>query len=135
MLVFKLLIMRKKQSTNFANEQFLFQVCELNSAIAMISGRWKSQIVYSISQGNHRFHLLQQELPNISEAVLARQLKELENHAILLKQEIPNTVPVGIQYVLTNKGWDLVPILESLCNWGKLYSEGKEISARIISEI
>ncbi len=127
--------MRKKQSTNFANEQFLFQVCELNSAIAMISGRWKSQIVYSISQGNHRFHLLQQELPNISEAVLARQLKELENHAILLKQEIPNTVPVGIQYVLTNKGWDLVPILESLCNWGKLYSEGKEISARIISEI
>lgn len=132
MLVFKLLIMRKKQSTNYVNEQFLFQVCELNSAIAMINGRWKSQIVYSISQGNNRFHLIQQELPNISETVLARQLKELETHAILIKKEIPNTVPVGIEYVLTNKGLDLVPILESLCEWGKLYADGKKISAHSI---
>jgi DNA-binding HxlR family transcriptional regulator len=120
--------MRKEKSTNSINEQFLFEVCELNSAIAIISGRWKSQIVYSISQGNNRFHLLQQELLNISETVLARQLKELETHAIIVKQEIPNTVPVGIEYILTNKGLDLIPILESLCDWGKLYSEGKEIS-------
>lgn len=119
--------MRKEESANYANEQFLFQVCELNSAIAMISGRWKSQIVYSISQGKNRFHLIKQELPNISETVLARQLKELETHAILVKKEIPNSVPIGIEYVLTNKGLDLVPILESLCDWGKQYANGKEI--------
>lgn len=120
--------MRKETSTNAINEQFLFQVCELNSAIAMISGRWKSQIVYSISKGNNRFHLLKRELPNISEQVLGRQLKELETHAILVKREIPDTVPVGIEYLLTSKGNDLVPILENLCNWGKVYSDGKEIS-------
>lgn len=120
--------MRKENSTNSINEQFLFQVCELNSALSVISGRWKSQIVYSISQGNNRFHLLRKELPNISEQVLGRQLKELETHAIIIKKEIPDTVPVGIKYVLTNKGNDLVPILESLCEWGKVYSEGKEIS-------
>lgn len=125
--------MRKQQSTNYANEQFLFQVCELNSAIAMISGRWKSQIVYSISQGNNRFHLLLRELPNISETVLARQLKELETHAILVKKEIPDTVPMGIEYILTNKGLDLVPILKSLCDWGKEYSKGKEISTAPVS--
>jgi len=125
--------MRKKESTNFENEQFLFQVCELNSAIAMISGRWKSQIVYSISKGNDRFHLIQQELPNISETVLARQLKELETHAILVKQKIPNTIPLGVQYVLTNKGLDLVPILEHLCDRGKLYADGKENSTCSIS--
>ncbi|MDE3743330.1 winged helix-turn-helix transcriptional regulator [Maribacter polysaccharolyticus] len=125
--------MRKENSTNSINERFLFQVCELNSAISIISGRWKSQIVYSISQGNNRFHLLQKELPNISETVLARQLKELETHAILMKTKIPNMVPVGIEYILTNKGNDLVPILERLCDWGKLYSEGKEISVDSIS--
>lgn len=119
--------MRKKQSSNYINEQYLFEVCERNSAISMISGRWKSQIVYYICKGNNRFYLLQQVLPNISETVLARQLKELETHAILVKREIPNTVPTGIEYILTNKGMDLVPILDSLCNWGKLYAEGKEI--------
>lgn len=120
--------MRKENSTNVINEQFLFQVCELNSAVAMISGRWKSQIVYSISEGNNRFHLLKKELPNISEQVLGRQLKELETHAILVKKEIPETIPSGIEYVLTNKGYDLIPILKHLCNWGKKYAEGKEIS-------
>lgn len=120
--------MRKENSTNAINEQFLFRVCELNSAIAMISGRWKSQIVYSISEGNNRFHLLKRALPNVSEQVLGRQLKELETHAVIVKKEIPETVPVGIQYVLTNKGLDLVPILGNLCNWGKTYAEGKEIS-------
>jgi DNA-binding HxlR family transcriptional regulator len=119
--------MRKTQSTDYANEQYLFQVCERNSAISMISGRWKAQIVYYIYQGNNRFNLLQKKLPNISETVLARQLKELETHAILVKVKIPDTVPAGIKYVLTNKGEDLVPILESLCDWGKLYEGGKEI--------
>jgi DNA-binding HxlR family transcriptional regulator len=66
--------MRKENSTNAINEQFLFQVCELNSAIAIINGRWKVQIVYSISKGNNRFHLMIKELPNISEQVLGRQL-------------------------------------------------------------
>jgi DNA-binding HxlR family transcriptional regulator len=125
--VLNLLIMRKEQSTDYANEQFLFEVCEHNSAISMISGRWKAQIVYYIYQGNNRFHLLQKKLPKISETVLARQLKELENHAILVKMEIPDSIPNGIKYILTNKGNDLVPILESLCDWGKLYAEGKEI--------
>jgi DNA-binding HxlR family transcriptional regulator len=119
--------MRKKQSANYANEQFLSQVCERNSAINMISGRWKGQIVYYIYQGNNRFHLLQKKLPAISETVLARQLKELEGHAILVKIEVSDTTPIGIKYVLTNKGLDLVPILESLCDWGKLYAGGKEI--------
>jgi DNA-binding HxlR family transcriptional regulator len=123
--------MRKKQSSNYINEQFLSQVCERNSAISMVSGRWKSQIVYYISQGNNRFHLLLQKLPNISETVLARQLKELEAHAILIKMEIPDTVPTGVKYILTNKGLDLVPILDSLCTWGKLYAAGKEISVSL----
>jgi len=123
--------MRKKQSSNYRNEQFLFQVCERNSAISMVSGRWKSQIVYFISAGNDRFHLLQQKLPNISETVLARQLKELESHAILVKQPIPGTVPQGVKYVLTNKGLDLVPILDKLCSWGKLYADGKKIFVSI----
>ena len=120
-------VMRKKQSSNYINEQFLFETCERNSAISIVSGRWKSQIIYYISQGNNRFHLLKQKLPAISETVLARQLKELESHAILVKREMADTVPTGVKYLLTNKGLDLVPILDSLCNWGKTYAEGKEI--------
>ncbi len=82
-----MIIMRKETSTNAANEQFLFGICELNSAVSIISGRWKSQIIYLISEGNNRFHLLKKELPNISEQVLGRQLKELEIHKIIIKKK------------------------------------------------
>ena len=44
---------------------------------------------------------------------------------------ISSTVPVDRKYILTNKGLDLVPILDSLCSWGKLYADGKEISVPI----
>lgn len=119
--------MRKQQSTNFINEQFLLGVCELNSALSIISGRWKTQIVYSISEGDNRFNLLKKQLPNISDQVLGRQLKELEKHAILVKKDMPDTVPSGVEYVLTQKGLEVVPILRSLCEWGKKYA-GEEIT-------
>ena len=119
--------MKKETSSNSLNEQFLFLNCELNSALNVISGRWKAQIVYSIWSGNDRFSLLKQELPAISEQVLSRQLKELEVHAILVKIPIPETVPAGISYRLTNKGLTLVPILQALCDWGKQYAEGSRI--------
>lgn len=118
--------MKKETSSNSLNEQFLFQNCELNSALNVISGRWKAQIVYSIWSGNDRFSKLKQELPAISEQVLSRQLKELETHAILVKIPIPETVPAGICYQLTGKGIALVPILQALCAWGKQYAEGEE---------
>ncbi|MDR6488757.1 DNA-binding HxlR family transcriptional regulator [Chryseobacterium vietnamense] len=66
-------------------------------------------------------------MPNISEQVLGRQLKELETHKIIIKKDIPDTIPSGIEYILTNKGEDLIPILKSLCEWGKEYENGKEI--------
>ena len=67
-------------------------------------------------------------MPNISEQVLGRQLKELETHRLIVKKEIPDTVPAGIEYILTNKGKEVVPILKNLCEWGKTYADGKEIS-------
>ncbi|MEI3799485.1 MULTISPECIES: winged helix-turn-helix transcriptional regulator [unclassified Chitinophaga] len=119
--------MKKETSSNSLNEQFLFLNCELNSALNMISGRWKAQIVYSIWSGNDHFSLLKRELSAISEQVLSRQLKELETHAILVKIPIPDTVPAGISYQLTSKGIALVPILQTLCDWGKQYADGKRI--------
>jgi Predicted transcriptional regulators len=120
--------MRKESSTNAINERFLHRICELNSAIDIIGGRWKSQIVYSISEGNNRFNLLKKELPNISDQVLSRQLKDLERHAIIYKKPIPGAIPNGVEYMLTSKGQDLVPILRNLCEWGKIYAEGKAIT-------
>ncbi len=109
--------MRKENSTNAINEKYLHNICALNVAIDAIGSRWIAQIVYSISKGFNRFHLLNEELPNISEQVLSRKLNRLEAQNILNKDVLPNTIPIGIQYTLTSKGEDLIPILKRLCEW------------------
>ncbi|MDE1192887.1 MAG: helix-turn-helix domain-containing protein [Arachidicoccus sp.] len=111
--------MHKENSSDALNRRFLFKKCELNTALNIISGRWKAQIIHSIHNGHNRFHLLQKELTNISEPVLGRQLKEIETQGIIIKKEIPETTPTGIEYLLTGKGERLIPILDNLCNWIK----------------
>ena len=95
----------------------------MNYAVNIISGRWKAQIIYSISEGYNRFHLLKAELANVSEQVLGRQLNDLESHGVLMKMPIPNSIPTGIEYLLTEKGQSLVPVLKELCSWGKIYEK------------
>lgn len=114
--------MRKKQSTNFINEQYLFATCGLNLALNKISGRWKVQILLSIYMGHNRFHTLHKNLENISEQVLGRQLKALEKDALIMKNIIPDSTPIGIEYTLTDNGSKLLPILDELCKWGQQYA-------------
>lgn len=113
--------MRKEQSTNFENEQFLLSVCEINYTLNVISSRWSAQIIYWIYKGYNRFHLLKNELPQISDQVLGRKLKELEDNKVLIKKIIPKTVPMGIEYILTEKGDKLIPILKDMCKWAQQY--------------
>lgn len=114
--------MRKEQSTNFINEQYLVATCGLNLALNKISGRWKAQILLSIYMGNNRFNTLYKNLENISEPVLGRQLKALEKDALIVKRILPNTTPVGIEYTFTDHGFKLLPILDELCKWGQQYA-------------
>lgn len=119
--------MKKATSTNSLNEQFLYQTCELNSALTMISGRWKGQIVYSIHLGKNRFSLLKKELPRISDQVLGKQVGELEQHGIIVKRTLSNCTPPSVEYDLTPKGAGIVPVLEGLCEWAKKYSQLKVV--------
>ncbi|WP_240315566.1 winged helix-turn-helix transcriptional regulator [Aquimarina longa] len=53
---------------------------------------------------------------------MSRKLKALEKQKIITKNNIPNTVPMGVCYVLTSKGKNLIPIFNSMCEWGKSYT-------------
>jgi DNA-binding HxlR family transcriptional regulator len=108
--------MNKETSTNAENKAFLLRSCRINGALNFISGRWKALIIIHIFEGTNRFSLLKKELHGISDQVLGRQLKELENDKLVVKTIIPE-VPVRVEYYLTPKGEALLPILEALSRW------------------
>lgn len=108
--------MKKSNSSNALNKEFLHRSCSVNEAIDLISGRWKALIIIYIHEGQNRFSLLKNILSPISDQILGRQLKDLEQNGLISKTIIAE-VPVRVDYELTAKGKSLLSIFDSLEEW------------------
>ena len=65
-----------------------------------------------------RFDELRRLMPMATPRMLTKQLRELERDG-LIRRKVFRQVPPRVDYFLTPAGRSLVPILETLCEWGK----------------
>ena len=65
-----------------------------------------------------RFNELKRCVGTISFKSLSNALKELAANDIIIRREYPQ-IPPKVEYSLSEKGETLIPILESLCDWGE----------------
>lgn len=91
--------------------------CPMVRSMQIIGGKWKLLIVYYLRDGVLRFSALQQHLPTITSKMLTQQLRELEADGVVLRTVYP-VVPPKVEYSLTAKGKQLLPILSALHDWG-----------------
>jgi DNA-binding HxlR family transcriptional regulator len=91
--------------------------CPMNATLEFIGGRWKTVILYTLSSGTRRFGELAARIPSISRKVLTQQLKELESHG-LVKREQFNEIPPRVEYSLTDLGLSLGKVLQEMETWG-----------------
>lgn len=89
-------------------------------ALAIVGNKWTALIVKELSGGCARFSALQTALPGISPRTLSQRLDEMEQKNLITKK-IFAEVPPRVEYTLTQKGRDLLPILESMAAWGDKY--------------
>ena len=64
-----------------------------------------------------RFNEMKRYIGNISYKTLSSTLKELENDRLIHREEFPQ-IPPKVEYSLTQRGKSLIPILDSMCEWG-----------------
>lgn len=94
-------------------------MCPLEWGLEKFGGKWKSRIICVLySHKTLRYSELKKELTTISDAVLAEMLKELITDD-LVKRIQYNEIPPRVEYYLTQKGYSVLPILQSICNWSK----------------
>jgi DNA-binding HxlR family transcriptional regulator len=86
-------------------------------AAEIIAAKWTPQLIYVLSAGVCRFSELQQEVQGINPRTLSSRLDELEDAGIVQKVSF-HEMPPRIEYTLTEKGRDLLPILECMVRWG-----------------
>ena len=86
--------------------------------LSVIDGRWKGTILWRLCAGPMRTSELRRSIPEITERMLIRHLQELVQDGILLRQQ-RRTVPPCVYYSITKYGLTLVPVLETICGWGR----------------
>jgi DNA-binding HxlR family transcriptional regulator len=97
--------------------------CEKELTLTIIGGKWKMLIMWHLGkEGTKRFGELKSMMPGITQRMLVSQLRELEEDQIVHRKVYP-VVPPKVEYSLTEHGRSLMPILESMDEWGKNYME------------
>ncbi|WP_309091993.1 helix-turn-helix domain-containing protein [Phenylobacterium sp.] len=90
--------------------------CPLEGAMVLLSGRWRALILYYLSQGPMRFNALRRALSGISQQMLTRELRALEDADVITRTVYPE-VPPRVEYALSDAGQRLMPVIDALGDW------------------
>ena len=86
-------------------------------ALEVIQGKWRIPIIISLLYGDKRFGEISKDIDEISPKMLSQELKALEENKIVVRT-VYDTMPVTVEYSLTELGKSLKKPLGELTSWG-----------------
>jgi DNA-binding HxlR family transcriptional regulator len=92
-------------------------ILPVKDALEVLNGKWKLPIIISLSFGNKRFSQMSKEIPRITDRMLSKELRDLELNQ-LVKRTVYDTLPVTVEYSLTDYGNSLDKVINELRSWG-----------------
>jgi DNA-binding HxlR family transcriptional regulator len=93
-------------------------ICPVARTARIISGKWTLLVIRDLTSGVKRFNQLERSLQGISPKTLSERLRSLEEEGIIFRQTFAE-VPPRVEYSLTEKGHDLVDVIESMRSYGQ----------------
>ncbi|RXT17819.1 MarR family transcriptional regulator [Rhizobium leguminosarum] len=100
---------------------------EMRRAFALLSGKWKLEIMWLLNRRVYRFGELRKAIPGITQHMLTAQLRELEADG-LISRTVFAEVPPRVEYEITQKARGLGPTMEALTAWWNEY--GKSVPVK-----
>ncbi len=89
---------------------------------SMLNSKWKVLIVKELLTGTKRFGELKQAVGRITQKVLTTNLREMEAKG-LVQRTVFQEIPPRVEYTLTDIGYSLAMVLDSMADWGNAYKE------------
>ena len=91
----------------------------VEQVLRMLEGRWKLIILFHLFDGKvQRYSDFEKLIPEISQKMLAQQLRQLEADGIVSRRVYPQ-VPPKVEYRLTEWGQALCPALAAMLKWAE----------------
>lgn len=107
----------------FSDQRCSALLTTVGDALYVIGGKWTLRTIIALSHGHKRFNDLQRTVTGISARVLSNELKELELNGFVRRVVQTNTMPVVVEYELTNYSNTLEPVVRALSAWGSLHRQ------------
>ncbi|MGX7112514.1 winged helix-turn-helix transcriptional regulator [Gemella cuniculi] len=99
--------------------------CPVETTLLLLSNKWTILILRDLFEGTMRFGELKKSLGAVSQKVLTENLRSLENKGVINRKVYPE-VPPRVEYSLTELGYSLKPIIDSMHEWGVFYKTNYE---------
>lgn len=109
-------MLTKKKEVHSHNE-CMGMLLPVKDALDVLNGKWKLQIIIALSFGKKRFGEIAKEIPKITDRMLSKELRDLEMNK-LVKRTVYDTMPVTVEYSLTEYGDSLDKVIDELRKWG-----------------
>lgn len=93
--------------------------CPIIYALEIVGQKWKLPIMWYLFQNEStRYNELKRKINGITNMMLTKSLKELEENQLILRKQY-ETIPPKVEYSLTERGKALLPTLNELYKWGE----------------
>lgn len=96
--------------------------CGVNVAFAVVGSKWKPTILWRLAEGDRRFAELRRSVGDVSEKVLASQLRELERDGLVVRTAHEG-FPLRVDYALSERGTELNDALDAVAEWGDRHAD------------
>jgi DNA-binding HxlR family transcriptional regulator len=102
--------------------------CPVCRTANIVCGKWTLLVIRDLASGSSRFCELERSLEGISPRTLSLRLHSLEEEGIVDRNTFPE-VPPRVEYVLTEKGRALVPLIEDMRRYGVRWLADDELQS------
>lgn len=93
--------------------------CVMVYVMDVLGGKWRLPIVWKLYQNKTmRYNELKRSLTGITNIMLTRSLRELEESGLVIRKEY-DQIPPKVEYSLTKDSEELGPALEIIFEWGR----------------
>ena len=92
--------------------------CAVEATLDLIDGKWKGVILFHLQGGTQRFGELRKRMPGITQRMLTKQLRALEDDRLVIRK-VYAEVPPRVEHSLSEIGESLRPVIDTLRAWGE----------------
>lgn len=104
--------------------------CPVAQAAKLLGDKWTLLLLRDLAAGSRRFKDLERSVAGISPTMLASRLRELERHG-LVNRYVYSEIPPRVEYHLTEKGTEALPVVDALRVYGERWLMQEETAVEV----